>query len=62
MGEERGRRLTRPAALLLPGEGHVFIVRGADPDRCLAESGNHEQVFCSSIDYLVDSIARYLKG
>ena len=61
----RGRRPTlRPSAgaLALPGEGHVFIVRGADSDRCLAESGNNEHIFCPCIDDLVDRIARYLKG
>jgi len=47
----------RADVLVLPGEGHVFIVCGADSDRCLAKSRNNEHIFCSGIDYLMDHIA-----
>lgn len=61
----RGRCPTlgqRADALVLPGEGHVFMVCGADSDRCLAKSRNDEHIFRSGIDYLMDHIAWYLEG
>ena len=52
----------RADALVLPGEGQVFIVRGADSDRCLTERRNNEHIFCPGIDYLMNRIAWYLEG
>ena len=39
----------------------MFIVRGADSDRCLTERRHNEHIFRPGIDDLVDHIARYLK-
>lgn len=63
--KDRGRGPTlsqRADTLVLPGEGHMFIVRSTDSDRCLAERRNNKHIFRSGIDYLMDHIAWYLEG